>query len=144
MNAQVKVTWRMLCTIVHSLMVHARVLEAYIHFAFMYTTNHIFLVLTIKDLMNEDGNPTMPFNFSTITKPSVSHLHVLLCPSVVRKATTHVGTKALNMNHQAQKGFCGIFVGFSQHQKGYHVYVQITRKIYLHMMLFLMKVFLVR
>ena len=33
MNEQVKVTWRMLRTIEHSLMVHARVLEAYVHFA---------------------------------------------------------------------------------------------------------------
>ena len=33
------------------------------------------------------------------------------------------------MRHQAQKGFCGIFVGITQHQKGYLVYVPITRKI---------------
>ena len=32
-NRQVEVTWRTLRTIAHSLMVHARVLEAYIHFA---------------------------------------------------------------------------------------------------------------
>ena len=39
------------------------------------------------------------------------------------KTTAHVGTKALNMRHQVQKGFCGIFVGIPQHQKGHHVYV---------------------
>ena len=33
------------------------------------------------------------------------------------------------MRHQAQKGFCGIFVGIPQHQKGYLVYVPCTRKI---------------
>ena len=33
------------------------------------------------------------------------------------------------MNHQAQKGFRGIFVGIPQHQKGYLVYVPSTRKI---------------
>ena len=33
------------------------------------------------------------------------------------------------MRHQAQKGFRGIFVGITQHQKGYFVYVPITRKI---------------
>ena len=32
MNGYVEVTWRTLRTIVHSLMVHARVLKAYIHF----------------------------------------------------------------------------------------------------------------
>ena len=35
----------------------------------------------------------------------------------------------LNMRHQAQKGFCGIFVGISEHQKGYLVYVPSTRKV---------------
>ena len=37
-------------------------------------------------------------------------------------------TKTLSMRHQAQKGFCGIFVGIPDHQKGYLVYVNITRK----------------
>ena len=51
------------------------------------------------------------------------------CPCVVRKATAHVNTKTLNMRHQAQKGFRGIFVGIPDHQKGYLVYVPSTRKI---------------
>ena len=52
MNRQVKVTRRTLRTIVHSLMVHTRVSEAYIHFALMYTIDHIFPVLPIKYLIN--------------------------------------------------------------------------------------------
>ena len=62
-------------------------------------------------------------------KPSVSHLHVLLCPCIVRKATAHVETKTLNMRHQAQKWFRGIFVGIPEHQKGYLVYLPSTRNI---------------
>ena len=42
MNGQVEVTWRTLRTIAHALMVHARVPEVYVHFALMYTTDHIF------------------------------------------------------------------------------------------------------
>ena len=45
------------------------------------------------------------------------------------KANAHVEIKALNMRHQAQKGFRGIFVGIPEHQKGYLVYVPSTRKI---------------
>ena len=33
------------------------------------------------------------------------------------------------MRHQAQNGFCGIFVGIPQHQKGYIVYVPHRKKI---------------
>ena len=66
---------------------------------------------------------------ATGTKPSVSHLGVLFCPSVVNKSTAHVETKTLNMCHQAQEGFRGIFVGIPQHQKKYLVYIPSTRKI---------------
>ena len=110
-------TWRTLRPVAHSLMVHARVPEVYVHFALMYTTGHIFPVLPIKDLINEDGDPTTPHKMPTGTKPSVSHLRVLFYPCVVCKATMHVETKMLNMRHQAQKSFCSIFVGVLEHQK---------------------------
>ena len=76
MNGQVEVTRRKLCTGAHYLMVYARFSEAYIHFALMYTTYHIFPVLPIKDLINEDGDPTTPQKLATCTKPSVSNLCV--------------------------------------------------------------------
>ena len=59
----------------------------------------------------------------------MSHLRVLFCPCVVQKATAHVETKTLNMRHQAQKEFRGIFVGIPQYQKGYLVYLPSTRKV---------------
>ena len=101
----------------------------YVHFVLMYTTDHIFPVLPIKDLINEDGDPTTPHKLETGTKASVSYSHVLFCPCVVRKATSHLETKTLNMRHQAQKGFHGIFVVISEHQKIYLVYVPSTRKV---------------
>ena len=110
-------------------MVHARVSEAYIYFELMYTIDHIFLVLPIKYLINKDGDPTTPYKLAIGTKPSVSHSHVLFFPCVVQKANAHVGTKALNMRHQAQMGFHSILVRISQHQKEYLVYVLSTRKI---------------
>ena len=106
-----------------------RVSEAYIHFTFMYTTDHIFPVLPIKDLINGYGDPTTSYKLATGSKPSVLHLRVLFFSCVVRKSTAHVGTKALNMHHQSQKGFCGIFVGITQHKKVYLLYVLSTRNI---------------
>ena len=110
-------TWRTLRTAAHYIMVHGRFFEENFHFALMYTTDRIFSVLPIKDLINEYGDPTTPHKLATGTKPSVSYLRVLFCPCVVRKATAHVDTKALNLRHQAPTGFRGIFVGIAEHQK---------------------------
>ena len=129
MNGQVELTWRTLRTVAHSMIKYDRVPEVYIHFTLMYMTDHIFPVLPIKYLINEGGDPTTPHKLATGTKPSVSHLRVLFCQCVLRKATAHVETKMLNMRHQAPKGFCVIFVGIPQHQKGYLVYVPSTRKV---------------
>ena len=143
MNGQVEVTWRMLSKIVHSLMVHDRVSEAYIYFALMYTIDHIFPVLPIKYLMNKDRDLTTSFKPATGMKTSVSYLRVLFCPCVVWKSTAHIDKKALNMRHQAQKGFCGIFIVIPQYLKGYIVYVPNTRKI-MYSYDFFIKSFIVR
>ena len=116
-------------TIAHSLMVNARVLGAYIHFVLMYMIYHIFPVLPIKDMINEDGNTTTSFKLATVTKASVSYLQMLFYLCIVRKATAHVDKKALNMCHQEQKGFRSIFVGIPKHQKRYLVYVPSARSI---------------
>ena len=126
-NEQVEFLWRTLRAIAHYLMVHARDSEAFIHLVLMYTTDHIFTFLPIKYLINKDGKTTTPFKLSTGTKLSVSYLRVIYCPCFVWKATAHVGTNVLNMRHQVKKGFCGIFVGIPQHQKGYILYVPSKR-----------------
>ena len=117
MNSQVEATWRKLRTITLSIMVHTRVSDEYLHFALMYMTDHIFPVIRTKHLVNQYGEPITPRKMETGTKPLVSNLHVLLCPCVARKATAQVDKKALNMHHQSQKDFCGIFIGFPKHQK---------------------------
>ena len=48
-------------------------------------------------------------NIWTETQSLVSHLRVLFCPCIVCKAMANVQTKTLNIRHQEQKGFRGIF-----------------------------------
>ena len=124
-------TLRTLCTVAHSLMVHAIVLEACIHLALIYTIDQIFPVLPIKYFINKDGNTTTPHKPETGMKPSVSNLSMLFLPRVIWKSTAHIDKKVLNMRDQAQtqKGFRGFFIGIPQHQKLYIVYVPSTRKI---------------
>ena len=84
---------------------------------------HVTVTLNI---INDDGDPTTPHKLAAGTKYSVSQLRVLFCPCVVRKVTAHVETKMLNICHQSQKEFRGIFVGIPHHQKGYLVYITST------------------
>ena len=92
-------------------------------------TAHIFPVLPIKHLVNQDGDPTTPHKLATGKKTSVSKLRDLLCLCVVQKANSHVDTNVLNMRHQSQKGFWDIFVGIPQHQNRYLIYIPNTRKL---------------
>ena len=100
-------------TIAQSIMVRVRVSDEYIHFELMYTTDHIFPVLSIRHLVDNDGETTTPHKLATGTKPSVSKVNVLFCPCVVRKVAAHVDTKALNMCHLSQKYFCCISIGIT-------------------------------
>ena len=88
MNRQVEFTWRMLRTIAHSLMVHDRVLEAYIHFALLYMTDNIFPVLPIKDLINKDGEPTTPFKLQQVQNPQF-HIYACYFVHVLYKKLLH-------------------------------------------------------
>ena len=66
-------------------MVHVRVSESYITLALMYTTDPIFLVLPIKDLIKKDSDTTTPFKLATGTKTLVSHLRMLFLHVLYRK-----------------------------------------------------------
>ena len=60
-------------------MVHVQVSDKYIYDALMYTTDHIFTVLPIKQLVNKDGEPNTAHKMAAGTKQSVSNLCVLFC-----------------------------------------------------------------
>ena len=144
MNVKVEVTWRTLQTIAYPIMVHARVYDKYIFFAIIHTTDHIFPALPIKHLVNQYVEPATPQKLATGTKPVVSNLFVLFCLCVLRKATAHVDTKALNMCHQSPEGFRIIFVGIPRHKKGTSSTYLVHKKQFFHMTLYLTKYFLVR
>ena len=75
------------------MMVHTRVSNEYIYFSRIYTTDHIFTVIPIKHLVNQDSESNTPQKMATGTKPSVSNLLVLFFLCNVQKETAHVDTK---------------------------------------------------
>ena len=46
-------------------MVHVWVSDEYINFALMFMTDHIFPVIPMKHLVNQDGEPTTPHKLAT-------------------------------------------------------------------------------
>ena len=68
-GGQVKVT------IAHSRMVHVRLLEAYIHFTLIYTTDHFLPVLPIHYLMKKTARQPLHLNVAIDTKPLIYHFH---------------------------------------------------------------------
>ena len=102
----------------HSIMIHARVSEEYIHFSLMHTTDNISPILSIKHLVNQYDEVNTPHKLETGTKPSVSNLRVLSCPCVLRKSYAHVDTKTLNMRHQSKTFFGVCLLEFSNIKNG--------------------------
>ena len=88
-NRQAEVACRTLSIIAHSLMVHAQVSEDYIHFALMYTADHIFLVLSIKDLINKDNDLTTPFKLAT-GKNLQYRIYMFYCFHVLYEKLLHM------------------------------------------------------
>ena len=99
-------------------MVHALVSEEYIYISLIYTTDHVFPVLPIKRLLNQESEPTTPHKLATGSKTPVTNLRALLCTCVVRKSTTHVYTKALNIHHYSQNIFGISLLEFHNIKKG--------------------------
>ena len=144
MNRKVEVIWRTLRAIAHYLMVHARVLEACIHFVLLYTTDHISTVLQIKYMINKDGKLTTPFKHATGTNLQY-HIYACYFFHVLYVNLLHTLTKVVKYTSPSAKGFFSIFVWIPQNQKEYLEYVLSTRKIISSYDFFIiMKVFLVR
>ena len=85
--------------------------------------------IPIKQLVNQDSEPTIPHKLETGTKPSIIKLTCFIFPCVVQNTTAHFKTKAVNVRHQSHKCFPGIFIGIPQHQHGYLLYVPSTGKL---------------
>ena len=66
-------------------MVHAQVLEECIKVSSMYKNHHIFNVVPINHMINQDGGTTKPHKLATGMNNSISNQCVLFCTCVVQK-----------------------------------------------------------
>ena len=77
MNGKVEVTCQKFQTIAHSIMVHTRVSDKYIHFTLVYTNHYICPVLPIKHLINHGKVEVTCQKFQTIAHSIMVHTRVL-------------------------------------------------------------------
>ena len=75
MNGQVEVTWRTLRKIAYLLIVHVRVLEAYIGFTLMHTADDILPIIAIKYPIKKYDKPVTPLKSKQVRNLSY-HLFV--------------------------------------------------------------------
>ena len=109
----------------------------------MYMADHIFLVIPIKYLINEYSKPTIPSKLAAGTKPSISHLFVLSCLCVLRKATAcwYKGVKYVPL---WAKGFLGYLIwNYTASKKGIFFTYHLNVILYICTMSFLVRVSLV-
>jgi len=104
------------------MLIHAWLPDAYMFHAITYATM-VFIVLPIKDLIDQEGNVTTPSCLFLGTKPLVSAFHVFSCPCIAKKWTARINGKLIMDSTQ------WTFIGFPDSQKGWFLYIPSTRQI---------------
>ena len=120
----------------------ARLGGAFFHHAHAYAI-HIINSCPAKNVTDQDGNPTTPFQYSYGRKPSLANFCIVLgCPAYFKHCEpTLCNKKLITYNHQLQRASHDIFTEFPEHSPaGWLVYsrklpqriIQIMRDAYFH------------
>jgi len=115
-NHLVECTWQTTSTIAHTLLVHAKLPDTFWYHAMVYATD-IFNVLPVRGMKNEQYCPATPYELFFSEKPSIAHVRVFGCPTVVRQWVT----KQSSQGKQTERDIHGIFLGFNANNKGYNM-----------------------
>jgi hypothetical protein len=110
-------TWQSISNIGRSLLVHARLPDTFMYHALVYAC-HIFNVLPIRGLQNDDDIPATPYQLFFDKRPMISNYRVFGCPTVVKRS-----------GKQTERGTRGIIIGFHSNHKGYLIYSPGSRQI---------------
>lgn len=86
---------------------------------------HIFNVLTVRGLLNEEATPSTPYHFFFGKRPLISQFRVFGCLSIAHHWVLHNQTNG----KQTERGTWGIFVGYHMNQKGYMIFSPISHQI---------------
>ncbi len=117
-------TWQTVSSMSRSLLVHAQLPDTFTYHALTYAC-HIFNVLPVRGLMNEEEIPSTPYQLFFGKCPFISRFRVFGCSTIVRHWVLHNKTNG----KQTERGARGIFLGLHMNQKGYLVYSPGSRQV---------------
>jgi hypothetical protein len=121
MNSICKAKWREVHNTAIILLNNARLGGAFFHHAHAYAI-HIINVCPAKNVIDQDGNPTTPYQYSYQRKPSITNFQVFGCPSFFKRYEPTFRNKLITYKQQLQCASRGIFLGFPDNSAGWLIY----------------------
>jgi hypothetical protein len=118
MNSICKAKWREIHNTANILLKNARLGGAFFHHAHAYAV-HICHVCPAKNVIDQNGNPTTPYQYSFQRKPSISNFRVFGCPSFFKRYEPTFRNKLVTYKQQLQRASRGIFLGFPDNSAGW-------------------------
>jgi hypothetical protein len=106
MNGVCKATWREVHNTANILLNNARLGSAFFHHADAYAV-HIINVCLAKNVIDQDGKPTTPYQHSFQCKPSIANFRVFGCPSFFKRFEPTFPNKLITYKQQLQRACCG-------------------------------------
>lgn len=126
--------WQSIRNIAFKTMAHAHVGDEFYDFAIEHAWK-VFNMLPIRDLLDDEGNPTAPISTYKHKKPMLSRLKAMFCPCVINngankrpkdpdhpKRPRAVNTRA----NCGERGIKAIHVGLPRYQNGWLCYLPST------------------
>ncbi|KAI2504658.1 Mitochondrial protein [Fragilaria crotonensis] len=111
MNGICEAKWREVHNTANILLNNARLGGAFFHHAHAYAVQ-ILNVCPAKNVIDQDGNPTTPYQYSFQRKPSIANFRVFGCPTFFKRYEPTFRNKLITYKQQLQRASRGIFLGF--------------------------------
>ncbi|KAI2497644.1 ubinuclein-2-like protein [Fragilaria crotonensis] len=92
------------------------------------TANILLNNARLENVIDQDGNPTTPYQYSFQRKPSIANFRVFGCPTFFKRYEPTFRNKLITYKQQLQRASRGIFLGFPDNSAGWLVYSQTNPK----------------